>query len=198
MFTTRALALILAASLTAPVLAQTEPATAPSEPHELVLQELVSSQATPLIDAEVVPGLVVGVLQEGRTQYFGFGGINADGSGQAPDERTLYEIGSITKVFTAALLAEMAQRGEVALDDPIVSCYPDDHEAPQLGSEPIRLWHLATHSSGLPRMPTNMPATDPGSLIRLLPSAVKNSFDPFMVAAIITQPLAPPGPPRRQ
>ena len=128
--------------------------------EEDLLHGAVSQQIQPLIDAQVVPGCVVGVWRDGTPRFFGFGGTNADGSGPVPDERTLYEIGSITKVFTAVLLAEMAQRGEVSLDAPIANCYPMDRQVPQTDEDPIVLWHLAAHASGLPGMPTNMPAAD--------------------------------------
>jgi len=136
--------------------------TLPATAEHDALQELVSTQIRPLIEAEVIPGCAVGVWQDGEARFFGFGGTNADGTGDAPDEHTLYEIGSITKVFTATLLAEMAQTGEVSLDAPIASCYPEDHRVPQLDDKPILLWHLATHASGLPAMPINMPASVEG------------------------------------
>jgi D-alanyl-D-alanine-carboxypeptidase/D-alanyl-D-alanine-endopeptidase len=63
-------------------------------------------------------GIVVGVIDEDRPRYYGYGRVAA-ASDQAPDEHTVFEIGSITKVFTAILLADMAERGELALDDPI-------------------------------------------------------------------------------
>ena len=67
---------------------------------------------------------------------------------------TVFEIGSITKVFTALLLANMARRGEVAFDDPVARHLPGDFRVPQLNGRPITLADLATHFSGLPRMPT--------------------------------------------
>ncbi len=125
------------------------------------VRQLVADQIRPLIEAERFPGASVGVLKDGETFFFGFGGTGADGSGPVPDEHTLYEIGSITKVFTAVLLAEAAEAGEVSLDTPLAEAFPDDREAPQLGEHQIELWHLATHSSGLPAMPANMRPTHP-------------------------------------
>lgn len=127
-------------------------------------RQTVEQHLEPLIDAGVIPGAVVGVWRNGQSSYYSFGGTNADGSGLAPDAETLYEIGSITKVFTAVLLSDMAQRGEVSIDMPIAEVYPADHKAPQRGDELIRLWHLATHSSGLTgRAPLNMRPDDPST-----------------------------------
>ncbi|MEM9064595.1 MAG: serine hydrolase [Planctomycetota bacterium] len=130
------------------------------EDHQL--RELVAEQIEPLIDSQMIPGCAVGIWRDGETHFFGLGGTNADGSGAAPNEHTLYEIGSITKVFTALLLAEMAQAGEVAFETPVADLFPDGRTVPRFGREPIRLWHLATHSSGLPGMPSNMVPADAG------------------------------------
>jgi serine-type D-Ala-D-Ala carboxypeptidase/endopeptidase len=66
---------------------------------------------------------------------------------------TLFEIGSITKVFTSLLLADMARRGELGLDDPVTRHLPSDFRLPQLNGRPITLADLSTHTSGLPRFP---------------------------------------------
>ncbi|MBV9103324.1 MAG: serine hydrolase, partial [Candidatus Eremiobacteraeota bacterium] len=84
----------------------------------------------------------------GHTAFASFGGAHLS-------ENTPLEIGSITKTFTAALLAVMVQRGEVALDDPIEKFLPAGAKAPTYQGRHITLRDLATQSSGLPRMPTN-------------------------------------------
>lgn len=152
----RTIALLSAALLTASATSVFAAGVGPAPAQEDALHTLVSQQVVPLVDAQIIPGCVVGVWRDGERRFFGFGGIHADGSGPAPDENTLYEIGSITKVFTAVLLAEMAQSGEVALDTPIAELFPPGRRAPQRGEEPILLWHLAAHASGLPGMPGNM------------------------------------------
>ena len=74
---------------------------------------------------------------------------------------TIYEIGSITKVFTSLLLAEMVERREVALDDPVAKYLPHGVDVPTRGGKQITLADLATHRSGLPRMPSDFAAADP-------------------------------------
>jgi CubicO group peptidase (beta-lactamase class C family) len=69
--------------------------------------------------------------------------------GARPDTR--FEVGSVTKTFTALLLAEMAARKEVRHDDPVARYLPHGVPGP-----PITLMHLATHTSGLPRLPPGM------------------------------------------
>ena len=64
---------------------------------------------------------------------------------------TVFEIGSVTKVFTSLLLADMVQRDEVALADPVAQYLPSDVNVPQCAGQQITLVDLATHTSGLPR-----------------------------------------------
>jgi len=81
-------------------------------------------------------------------------------SGAGPDELSLFEIGSVTKVFTGVLLADMTLHGEVALDDPLSRHLPDP--APAWRHREPTLLELATHRSGLPNTPHGMgrrPAT---------------------------------------
>jgi D-alanyl-D-alanine-carboxypeptidase/D-alanyl-D-alanine-endopeptidase len=68
----------------------------------------------------------------------------------------MFEIGSITKVFTALLLADMVERGEVKLDDPVAMYLPKGTLVPSRAGREITLEDLATHSSGLPRDATNL------------------------------------------
>jgi CubicO group peptidase (beta-lactamase class C family) len=68
---------------------------------------------------------------------------------------TIFEIGSVTKVFTSLLLADMAARGEVALTDPVEKYLPAGVKVPHRAGQAITLQDLATHTSGLPREPPN-------------------------------------------
>ncbi|WP_369216746.1 serine hydrolase domain-containing protein [Streptomyces flavofungini] len=79
------------------------------------------------------------------------GGTRWEG-GSPAGPGTRFEIGSLTKTFTALLLAEMVARGEVAYDDPVARFLPRG-AAPRQRGAPITLGHLATHTSGLPRVP---------------------------------------------
>ena len=69
----------------------------------------------------------------------------------------------MTKVFTSLLLADMVQRGEVALTDPVAKYLPPDVKVPERGGKKITLVDLATHTSGLPRMPSNFTPKDPAN-----------------------------------
>lgn len=85
--------------------------------------------------------------------------IATAGSGPPPEcapERVIFEVGSVTKVFTALLLAIAVQRGEAAFDDPVTDHLPVGARVPRLDGTEITLEHLATHMSGLPRLPPGL------------------------------------------
>ena len=98
-----------------------------------------------------LPSAVVAVVWDGRRQIATAGAV--DSVGTAPTAHTPYEIGSVTKVVTALALAEMARRGEVSLTTPVADLLPDSVAVPTSGVTPMTLVDLATHTSGLPRLP---------------------------------------------
>lgn len=105
-------------------------------------------------------GIVVGWVDEKGSRVVGYGKLNRESAGEV-DGNTMFEIGSATKAFTAILLADMAERGEVGLDDPVAKYLPSSVKVPAKDGKEITLRHLATHTSGLPRMPSNFAPRDP-------------------------------------
>ena len=98
-------------------------------------------------------GTVVGVIEPAGRRVVAYGRSGA--SDERPlDGDTVFQIGSVTKVFTTLVLADMVRRGEVELGDPASRYLPPGVTMPERG-RPITLGDLATHRSGLPPMPTN-------------------------------------------
>ncbi len=125
-----------------------------SEPQiRRLLEEFVDEQQQSV-------GVVVGVTSSSGRVVVGYGRLSADDATQ-PDGDTVFEIGSITKVFTSTVLAELVSRGELGLDTPVQSLLGDEVLMPTRNGTDITLGHLATHSSGLPRLPDNF---DPANL----------------------------------
>jgi len=131
-----------------------------------------SSQATPS-DAEIrrvlaeridtlrqSVGIVVGIIEPQGRRVVTYGELDS-GDPRPLDGDTVFEIGSITKVFTSLLLAEMVERGEVQLTDPVASYLPGHVRVPELHGGQITLKDLSMHMSALPRMPTNVDSSDP-------------------------------------
>ena len=81
----------------------------------------------------------------------------ADPKSQRPyDDHTAFEIGSVTKTMTAALLAEFIARGEVSLNDPIAKLLPPGTSVPSFDGREITIGDIVTHTSGLPSFPWRM------------------------------------------
>ena len=105
-------------------------------------------------------GIVVGMLEaDGRTRIVAYGD---PGPGQPPlDGNSVFEIGSISKVFTATVLAELVKDGRVRLEDPIDKYLPASVHVPERNGLKITLGNLSEQNSGLPRMPNNFKPKDP-------------------------------------
>src|SRR5215471_11833244 len=127
------------------------PAAAAKWPDE----NSVNQKLEKVVDTDKkAPGMVIAFIDETGTKILAHGKRQRDGADVDGD--TVFEIGSITKVFTSLLLADMVQRGEVKLDDPISKFLPPSVKVPTRNGREITLADLATHTSGLPRLPDNM------------------------------------------
>jgi CubicO group peptidase (beta-lactamase class C family)/membrane protein DedA with SNARE-associated domain len=124
----------------------------------------VAGQLRPLVADGTVDGLVFAVITPSGAAT---GQVTRSG-GQPLGPHVVLEIGSVTKVFTALLLADMAERGEVKLDDPIAAYLPAEVARACPAAARITPRQLATHTSGLPRLPRNF-----------LPVALRHPSDPY-------------------
>ena len=107
-------------------------------------------------------GLVAAFLDGDRPSVTTYGQSGA-ANNRPLDGDTVFEIGSITKVFTALLFADMVLKGELAPDDPAAKYLPGSVRMPDFEGAPITLLDLATYTSGLPRMPSNFAPKDPAN-----------------------------------
>ncbi len=123
------------------------------------LKDTFDRLAGPLLERNYAVGVVVAVIDANQTQVFSYGTKSKD-SREAPDANTVFDIGSITKTFTGLLLQDLAVRGRIRLDDPVQEFLPGSVRVPKKGGRPISLVDLATHTSGLPRVPTNFNTKD--------------------------------------
>jgi D-alanyl-D-alanine-carboxypeptidase/D-alanyl-D-alanine-endopeptidase len=113
----------------------------------------------PLIDSGERVGVVVGVINKEGIRTFSYGETVMD-SGNKPDGDTIFEIGSVTKTFTTLLLADMVERNMLELEDPVENFLPSSVNVPSFNGTKITLLDLATHTSGLPSIPTNFNPED--------------------------------------
>ena len=106
--------------------------------------------------------MVVGVVDANGRRVVAYGSL-AKNDNRRLDGDTVFEIGSITKVFTSLVMMDMARRGEVAVTDPVSKYLPASVKVPERNGRQITLADLSTHSSGLPRMPGNFAPKDPSN-----------------------------------
>ena len=99
-------------------------------------------------------GMVIALLDEHGVKIFQAGKLD-NGTDQEVNADTLFEIGSVTKTFTALLALEMAKRGEINLDDPVTKYLPSSVKVPSQGGKQITILNLAVQDSGLPFNATN-------------------------------------------
>ncbi|HEX3146316.1 MAG TPA: serine hydrolase [Pyrinomonadaceae bacterium] len=151
--TTKSLSLLLIALVCLSALPLPARAEATDDEVKAILQQRIEY-------AKKSVGIVVGLVDEKGARVITFGKPSLDGK-QPLDGNSVFEIGSVTKVFTATLLADMVERGEVSLADPISKYLPKTVKAPTRDGKEITLLDLATQTSGLPRLPTNFAPKDP-------------------------------------
>ena len=99
--------------------------------------------------------IVVGISSPTGRQIVSYGTLSVQDRRKV-DSTTVFEIASLTKVFTALVLADMAARRQVTLDAPVSTCLPANVTVPEHGGRQITFLDLATHSSGLPLRPSNL------------------------------------------
>lgn len=125
-------------------------------PSDADIRKMLAERVDALAAQERSVGIVIGVTGPQGRRVISYGHLS-QGDPRPLDGDTGFEIGSVTKVFTALLLADMVRKGEVALADPVAK-YPPTARIPERSGRSITLLDLATHISGLPFMPDALPA----------------------------------------
>ena len=139
-------------------------ATATAAPPDLgsdAVRKKIESLVKPYIESQQVDGLSIGLVGGDKDLTLHFGKLTA--KGQQPSDDTVYEIGSVSKVFTGVMLADAVVQGKVKLDQPAAELLPAGATMPQKGDNPITLKDLSIHRSGLPRLPNNMKSIGSGN-----------------------------------
>jgi D-alanyl-D-alanine-carboxypeptidase/D-alanyl-D-alanine-endopeptidase len=137
------LAMILSL-LIPPAYCQTNQKT-PDAPATNQFKALVDGCLAPLLTGpSPLRDLVVGVVHDGRSEAWGYG--KAGQSGGIPDGETLFQIASVTKPFTALLLAQLVVEERMGYDDVAIT----------FKGKPVTYRQLVTHTSGLPTILSNV------------------------------------------
>jgi D-alanyl-D-alanine-carboxypeptidase/D-alanyl-D-alanine-endopeptidase len=108
------------------------------------------------------PGIVVGMIDGDQIVYYSYGVKSLPGK-DTVDERTVFEIGSISKTFTGILLADQVVKKKMSIDDPLQKYLPQGVTAPTRNGASIKLVNLSNHTSALPRLPGNLKPANPSN-----------------------------------
>lgn len=122
-------------------------------------------------------GMAIGLIDEHGRRVFHAGALD-NGTNRLVDGDTLFEIGSVTKVFTVLLLQDAVRRGEVEFDDTVESFLSDSVTIPSYRGKKISLLNLATQDSGLPHFPDNLSEQPVGELSR---KSIKEFSDAYTI-----------------
>jgi CubicO group peptidase (beta-lactamase class C family) len=136
---------MLSSLLVATILAQAQPT---------INRALIESAVRPVLDEQRIPGVVVAVTRGDSVVLLEVFGVRDVATGAPLRANDLFLVGSITKQFTATLLAQLAERGALSLDDPVQKYLDRTGPLPDWTSL-VTLRQLATHTSGVPREPVN-------------------------------------------
>lgn len=124
---------------------------ATTNPLKSDVDRKVDGPARAYIQKANTVGLSIGIINNGNISTYGYG-ETARANGKIPNADNIFEIGSLTKTFTATLLAYYVDEGRVKLSDPIINYLPDSVTA-NPGLDGITLLMLSNHTSGFPRLP---------------------------------------------
>lgn len=160
---------------------------------------VVAKAAAEFMAAPEAAGLSVGVIQAGKSYRYHFGTVSKELT-QLPDDRTLYPIASLTKTFTGTLLAQAALDHRLKLDDDVRRYLGAGFDNLVFEQQPVRLYHLLNHRSGLPFVLPDRPEAAPGFEHDAVPFPLRidaivagSSRDEFYAGLRQVKLTAPPG-----
>jgi CubicO group peptidase (beta-lactamase class C family) len=110
------------------------------------LIEQIEREGRAYCDARSELTLIVGLTHNGQRDVRAFRSAGAQYA-PMPDTKTIYEIGSFSKIFTTALLSVLVSRGVLTLEDTVGTYFPELNLKPEIAE--ITVFDLATHTSGL-------------------------------------------------
>jgi CubicO group peptidase (beta-lactamase class C family) len=126
-----------------------------NNPKQTKLQKYIDSAAIAFLKDDANSSLSIGIVNGGETAQY-FYGETSKGSGNLPTRQSIYEIGSISKTFTAIMLAHAVNEGKLSLNDDIRNFLPGHYPNLEYQGKPVTVLQLANHTSGLPRLPADL------------------------------------------
>jgi beta-lactamase class C len=124
--------------------------TVGSAQAEVNVEQIVAQKVQPILPKGGGVGVAVAVRMNGNTQFFNYGmADNAQNRSVTAD--SIFNLGSVGKVFATTLLAQAVKQGQLSLDDPVAKYVTELQRGGDIRR--ITLGQLASHTSGLPDRP---------------------------------------------
>lgn len=117
--------------------------------HEI--QRIIDSASIGLINKSLINSSSIGVVYKGE-KYTGHYGELEKTKGNPPTDKTMYEIGSLSKVITGTLAAKAVLEEKMDLENNVWQYLEEDYFNLSYENQPVKIKHLLTHSSGLPNI----------------------------------------------
>jgi beta-lactamase class C len=118
---------------------------------QLNVEQIVAQKVQPILPENGKGGgVAVAVWVNGNTQFFNYGFAN-DARNERVTADSIFNLGSVGKLFATTTLAEAVKRGELSLDDPVAKYVTELQRGGDIRR--VTLGQLASHTSGLPRVP---------------------------------------------
>jgi beta-lactamase class C len=121
----------------------------PARP-QVNVEQVVRQKIQPILPKDGGGGVAVAVRMDGDTQFFNYG-MADDAQNRPVTADSIFNLGSVGKVFATTLLAQAVRQGELSLDDPVAKYVTELQRGGDIRR--ITLGQLASHTSGLPRVP---------------------------------------------
>lgn len=125
-----------------------------NNPLKSAQDKAVDSIAKTYLQQAGTEGMSIGILKDGQTYYYGYGYADKEKK-NIPASNTIFELGSISKTFTATIAAFAVEEGKIKLDDPVNKYLPDSIPALQYNNRVVTIKDLLNHTSAFPRMPSD-------------------------------------------
>ena len=129
-------------------------ALADEKPASVANQRLAPAELDAIVDEAFaryrLPGIAVGVIEDGKVIYVGTRGETSSGSGQPITSNTLFKIASNSKAMTASVLARLVDAGKLRWEDPVIKYLPSFRMYDPWVTQNMQVKDLLVHNSGLP------------------------------------------------
>lgn len=140
---------------------------------------ILHEQVRAFFNKSKAPGLMIGISRNGERSFYSYGYADTAGK-KVFGPGTIFEIGSITKTFTANLLLQLNAKGIISIEKSLADYVPGANANDTVLSK-ILLKQIASHTSGLPRLPAGLDNVEGYSMMQPYANYKREQLYPFLI-----------------